>query len=444
MMQRSDLWVKLMACSFAALGGAVALSGCGNGNGEQVGGGDDLPPGARIVSLDPAISQMLIDMGLGDHIVGRNDRDPVLEDRDGIPAVASFATGQWQFQTEALLDRRPTHVLLASQVPEQLRTLAQRGEFAVIDYPVPSSVSHIQKMILDPEEMRPGYDRPARSLGIVFSALTQADRLKLALNRQLRAVQDVTRQSLADRDKPQPRVLVVLQMTGGGMTVSGRGSLNHELLTSWLHAVNAAAEPPDDPDQPMRFNDEPDRPAELDHPAPTLSRELLVEYARPDVIIILDPDGPDVSRPVFEEDPRTVLLRSSRLREAVPALNNERVVIINHPRAKLPSSSIGRIVAEMAKGIYPDLADEIDEAMEEAGEDLPRPDQDELDEEIERLEDAGQAAPALDARRLDERRDGAFDLVIEGWMTAAPAVADQTPAEPHFAHRRMAHAGPSP
>jgi hypothetical protein len=47
------------------------------------------------------------------------------------------------------------------------------------------------------------------------------------------------------------------------------------------------------------------------------------------------------------------------------------VYVINDPLVLLPSSSIGRICAAMAKVIHPDLAGEIDRALaEETGEDV--------------------------------------------------------------------------
>ncbi|NJL30996.1 MAG: hypothetical protein HC898_04860 [Phycisphaerales bacterium] len=40
-------------------------------------------------------------------------------------------------------------------------------------------------------------------------------------------------------------------------------------------------------------------------------------------------------------------------------------MLVNHPLAMLPSSSIDRVAAELAKAIYPDLAVQIDSLMKE-------------------------------------------------------------------------------
>ncbi|MDX2131488.1 MAG: hypothetical protein SFY69_05510 [Planctomycetota bacterium] len=85
---------------------------------------------ARIVSLSPAVSVILRDLGLGEQVVGRHAYEMVL--RAGLP-VCGDQTG---IDLEALRAVRPTHVITqwgARELPAALRDMAASGACALHD-----------------------------------------------------------------------------------------------------------------------------------------------------------------------------------------------------------------------------------------------------------------------------------------------------------------------
>ncbi len=110
-----------------ALSVVFLLAGCGD---------REVPPpadGQRIVSLSPAITRTLVDLGLHDGLVGRSafcrsvDQSiPVVGDLDGI-------------DYERLVRLRPTHVLVqdtAAWPPQPLLDMAREGDFTLQAWPL--------------------------------------------------------------------------------------------------------------------------------------------------------------------------------------------------------------------------------------------------------------------------------------------------------------------
>jgi ABC-type Fe3+-hydroxamate transport system substrate-binding protein len=112
---------------WVALSITILLAGCGD---REV-----LPPadGQRIVSLSPAITRTLVDLGLHDDLVGRSafcrsvDQNiPVVGDLDGI-------------DYERLVRLCPTHVLVqdtAAWPPQPLLDMASKGDFTLQAWPL--------------------------------------------------------------------------------------------------------------------------------------------------------------------------------------------------------------------------------------------------------------------------------------------------------------------
>ncbi len=277
----------------------------------------------RLVSLAPALTQILVDMGLEKFIVGVAEHD--LAAPAGLPVI-----GHWQdIHTEALLALKPTHVLTMTgrqqAVPEHLQRLASTHGFELIAYPSPLSISEISKIILDDQEPNGHQDiRSPRCLGTVLDATGVALQTTLRMSLQLAHVNRVT------ADVPPASVLLIIGTNP--LMASGPGTV-HDQLLSFCGGRNAAED--------ARVG------------APVFDKEKLL-HAQPDVILLLLPGAPPLGP--LDADPRLAALHGL----SIPAIQRGRVVLINDPLVQLPSSSIARIATAMAKAIHPELADAID------------------------------------------------------------------------------------
>ena len=299
------------------------LAGCGDSASSDEAAENKQTAGLRIVTLAPALSQMLVDLGLSDAIVGVAEHENAAP--PGLPVVGNYI----DVNTELLLSTRPTHVLMMvgpGGAPARLRNLAADGLFELHTFPFPLSVQDIGRVLYD-EAPAPG---AAPSLGEVLGMPEQAFALKMRMLRQLAGIRALTE----PRDKPS--VLLVLG-TEPLVMASGPGTVHDELL-GFAGALNAAAG--------------------ATVTAPEYDRESLLALA-PQVVLLLEPDAP----PITEEDPRL----SAFAGLPIPAIESGRVYVINHPLVLLPSSSVARICAEMAKAIHPELEDEIGTLMAEQG-----------------------------------------------------------------------------
>lgn len=271
----------------------------------------------RLVTLAPALSQMLVDLGLAEAIVGVSEHDAAAP--QGLPVVGNYTA----VDTEALLSIQPTHVLMMAGpagAPPRLQELADEGLFELSVFPFPLSIRDIERVLQDDNPSDP------HDLGTALGMTQQAMALKLRLLKQLAAIQAVT----AGRDKPM--VLLVLG-TEPTVLASGPGTVHDELLgfAGGLNAVVDAAVT-----------------------APEYDRESLLAI-KPDVVLLLMPNAPaltqgDARLAVFEGLP-------------IPAVEQGCVYLLNDPLILLPSTSVGHVCAEMAKAIHPDLADAIDAAV---------------------------------------------------------------------------------
>ncbi len=140
---------------------------------------DDTEP--RFVTVAPALSQMIVDLGLGDAIVGVAEYEtaaPV-----GLPIVGNYS----DVNTEMLLATNPTHVLMMvgpGGPPGRLNDLAGRGLFALHTYPFPLSIRDIGLVLYD--ELPTGSG--GASLGEALGVSEKARALKMRMLRQLAAI----------------------------------------------------------------------------------------------------------------------------------------------------------------------------------------------------------------------------------------------------------------
>jgi ABC-type hemin transport system substrate-binding protein len=130
--------VKLIGCVLFVL----FCSSCSSESEPQV-------SGARIVSLSPSITTSLIEMGVGQHIVGRS---AFCEKGDtSIPVVGDL----YAVDYERLLRLQPTHVFVQPQatgVDSHLQELAENGEFILRSWNL-NGIKDIQALALDLAEL---------------------------------------------------------------------------------------------------------------------------------------------------------------------------------------------------------------------------------------------------------------------------------------------------
>ncbi|MCC6681292.1 MAG: ABC transporter substrate-binding protein [Phycisphaeraceae bacterium] len=281
----------------------LLLTGCGR----------QTPPAdtdqRRIVTLAPALTQMVADLGVLDDVVGVAQHDPIAD--ASLPVLGNFV----QVDIERLLSVQPTLVMIMSGkegVPPRLRELADAGRFQLEDYPTPTCIEDVLDTL--------------HSMGAVLDCQRQADDLARHLNDQLRQVRvDVA-------PLQQPRVLMVIALHP--IMASGPGTVNDSLLQQ-AGGINAAEN--------------------ATVPAPTFDREALLAL-QPDVILLMLPGAP----PLTDHD--------DRLREfadvPVPAVRDGRIVLLNDPLIALPGTSLVATVRRIADAIHPKLTYEFQEDHE--------------------------------------------------------------------------------
>ena len=264
---------------------------------------DDTP---RVVTYAPAITQMLIDLDMGDAIVGVSEFDTAQS--DARPNVGNYIDPN----TERLLSLRPTHVLMMSTqggLPPRLEELADRGVFTLKSYAYPKTAVEVGDVLIE--------------LGNDFGLADQATRTRDRMREQL----DEVRRQTAGFDRPR----VLIAFGTGPVWASGPGTVNDALLEA-VNADNAAANAATS--------------------AVTYDREALLRDA-PDVILLLLPGAP----PLEANDPR--LAEFAGL--PIPAVENHRIHLIADPLVLLPATHLPRITEQMARAIHPGYDSQDDE-----------------------------------------------------------------------------------
>ena len=301
----------------------VALGGCEPAE----------PPPARsferrIVSLSPAITQMIIDLNRADQIVGVH-RDDQMTGR-GVTVVGDL----YRIDYEKLVEVDPTDIFLqceADAVPSNLRQLAADHDWQIYHFKIETTVDVLDAL----------YDvlqtSPRPSVGDALGATLEAPRLRLRVQHQLAELQKVTR--------PDQSVRTLLIVGGPPLTAAAEDTFLDELLiyAGGRNAINQDVTG-----------------------YPPLDKESVLTM-RPDVVLIMSPRSAGMvqgSDPAESTTPQS----ASGLTEwfdglDIPAVTDQRVYVIDDPLALLPSTSMTRTAAQIAKLLHPDLADQIDEAM---------------------------------------------------------------------------------
>lgn len=278
----------------------------------------------RIISLAPALTQMLIDIGEKGVIVGVAQNDSIAP--ADTPTVGNFQ----DIDSEAIIRLRPTVVVMMTGkegVPPRLRELAEKEKFDLLAYPSPNNTSEVAN-ILYREEVASSTQPAQPSLGYYFQITEAAQSAKYKLLIDLARLGDFT-----SRLEPKPRVLALISTTELGG--SGPRTILDELIKK-AGGVNVL------------------QGEKLGYVA--LDREMLLGL-KPDVILLIAPGAPPLES--IDADSRLANLRGLD----IPAVAKGRIHLMNDPAAMLPSTTISRVSVAIAKAIHPELAAEIDQVL---------------------------------------------------------------------------------
>lgn len=315
----------------------------------------------RIISLSPALTQILVDLGQSEYIVGVGQNDAAA------PSHAKVVGTYLDINAEQIVSLDPTLVVTMSGrdgPPARLKELAST-HFILVDYPYPQTPTDVGNIIFRDSELHalgamggfaamtppasgvastdPTADAPTTpqgqepqaaaepvpaSLGALLDLLPQAMRLKYTMIMRLGEISKLTAPEGHGKDNPN----VLLVIGSGPVMASGPGTVLDQLLIL-AGGRNAASQ--------------------TATTAPTFDREKL-QTLKPDVVLFFDPKGQPLT--AIENDPRLADFRELD----IPAVKNNRIVIIDNPMAMLPSSSLDKTAGVMAKAIHPELAEQID------------------------------------------------------------------------------------
>lgn len=251
----------------------------------------------RIVSLSPAISRTLVDLGLAGRIVGRTPYCASLD--QSVPVVGDLQNINY----EELVRLKPTHILVqppAAGVDTHLQEIAQAHAWIIADWHL-DTVNDVRALVRDIPQRLFAQDSPQRE-EIEAHAGALLARIDSAVGEPTSAADSIYR----------GRVLLVEAVNP--VLAFGAGTYLDDVLRS-LAGENAVS----------------------DRGWVQLSLEDIVRLA-PDAIILVKPGGAeaDLARdlgPLATID--------------VPAVKEHRLALLNHGDALLPSSGVIGVAEQM-------------------------------------------------------------------------------------------------
>jgi iron complex transport system substrate-binding protein len=256
----------------------------------------------RIISLVPALTEMLYAIGAGPQVIAVSSYDEYPPEVKALPRVGALLDPD----TERILSLKPDLVITyGSQV--DLQAQMKRAQVPTFDYRH-AGLAHILVTI--------------KELGVRTGHSSEAEKIVGAIEARLAAV----RASVAG--KRRPKTLLVFSRepkTLRNMYVSGgRGFLHDMLEIAGGDDV---------------FND-------IDKESVQVSTETILARA-PDVILELRPEEIPDGQPMKDE-----LASWSRL-ASVPAVRNRRVHFISGHAITVPGPRVAESVERMAKALHP-------------------------------------------------------------------------------------------
>jgi len=260
------------------------------------------PRPQRIVSLVPALTEMLYAIGAGPQVVAVSSYDAYPPDVTALPRVGALLDPD----TERIISLKPDLVITyGSQV--DLQAQMKRANIPTFDYRH-GGFAHI---LVTMKELgaRTGRDAAATQAVAAIEARLAAVRARVA-------------------GRPRPRTLLVFSRepkTLRNMYVSGGRGFLHDML-AMAGGDNV-------------FGD-------VDRESVQVSTETILAHA-PDVILELRPDDIPAGQPMQDE-----LASWARL-AAVPAVKSRRVLFIAGQAITVPSPRVADSVERMARALHP-------------------------------------------------------------------------------------------
>ena len=256
----------------------------------------------RIISLVPNVTEILFAIGAGPQVIAVSSYDVEPPEVRALPTVGALVDPD----TERIIALRPDLVVTyASQV--DLQTQLRRVSVPFFDYRH-GGLDHIMTTM--------------RTLGSRTGHGEQAEKVARSLETALAAVRDRV------AGKPRPKTLLVFGREPGSLrniyASAGRGFL-HDMLTA------AGGE---------------DLLNDIEKESAQVSTEMILAR-RPDVIIELN-----AATRLNDADLKAVLAPWSAL-SSVPAIRNQRVVILNGPGLTVPGPRVIDGIEKMAKALHP-------------------------------------------------------------------------------------------
>lgn len=301
--------------------GLLGVWGCDDAASRGGGVREKHVPGAmRLVSLSPALTQILVDLGLEDQIVGCYGsgmyRDPAA------PKSAVIVGDLYQLDYEKLLVLKPTHVFLqpaAGGVPAKLRTLAADHDWAVHAFKI-EDIDAVMRAVHEPDS--------DRCIGAAVGRTDAAGQLVDRVRGQLDAIERVM------DDVARPRVLLIVGVES--QTAAGPDTFLSQML--WIAGGRNAF-------------------AESGVLYPSFDKEKLLTM-KPDVMVMTADSGASAS----------AVDAMARIPKdwgelSIPAIEQGRVIVLGHPFALIPSTRMPEVSAQLARRLHPALSDRIDEAL---------------------------------------------------------------------------------
>lgn len=289
------------ALSFTlALVAAMLVGGCDRAND----GAASAPPTASpakptVASLVPSMTDVLLQMGVREQLVGISNYDPTTPDRAGLPRVGDYHSVDW----EQLTAIRPTVLVIPTPKQEVAAVFEQRASslgIKLVDI-------HVDRVV----DLYPAILR----LGDAVGAPAAATDLVKTMESELKAVQA--------RVENSPRVRTLIATDETGQFIVGPRNFLDDLLTM-AGGINVAADFPKD--------------------YPKIDKEKLLELD-PEAVIQLMPDAPP-----------QVLDAAKRFWAGLPqlqAVRNGRVYFHSEPYLLLPGPSIIKVAEKMADDLHP-------------------------------------------------------------------------------------------